>query len=46
MLKITWSVKEKPVYGRNEPYIDIAIARHHQDDEVSFFPPSMYKPGR
>ncbi len=37
VLKMTWSVKEKPVYGGNEPYIDIAIARHHQDDDVYFF---------
>ncbi len=37
VLKMTWSVKEKAVYCKNEPYIDIAIARHHQDDNVYFF---------
>ena len=37
VLKITWSVKEKAVYRRNAPYIDIAIARYHQDDDVYFF---------
>jgi hypothetical protein len=37
MLKITWSVNGKTVYGRNEPYFDIAIVRHHQDDDVYFF---------
>jgi hypothetical protein len=37
VLKITWSVNEKSVYGKNETYIDIAIARHHQDGDVYFF---------
>jgi hypothetical protein len=37
VLKITWSVNEKLVYRRNEPYIDIAIVRHHQDGDVYFF---------
>ncbi len=37
LLKITWSVKEKSVYRGNESHIDIAIAKHHQDDDIYFF---------
>jgi hypothetical protein len=37
VLKIPWSINRKSVYDGNEPHIDIAIARHHQHDDVYFF---------
>jgi hypothetical protein len=33
LIHIEWSIPEdKEKYGKNEPFIDIVIARHHQDN--------------
>jgi hypothetical protein len=37
IMEMTWSIEEDNRYEKNEPFIDIAIARHPEDDGQYFF---------
>jgi hypothetical protein len=37
IMEMTWSIEEADRYGKNEPFIGIAIARHPEDGGQYFF---------
>jgi hypothetical protein len=37
ILKINWSIENSKRFGKNEPFIDIAIARHYEKDGYYLF---------
>jgi hypothetical protein len=36
LIEVKWSVPEDKTYDKNEPFIDIVVARHHQDNLYLF----------
>ncbi len=37
ILEINWSIENSEEFGKNEPFIEVAIARHYEKDGYYFF---------